>query len=365
MDDRQKTRLVMLGISGVLALTGYYGYVWYQDQKAAQLEEEQVPIANVRQPVRSKPVETVANNTTTDATAGTVKPAVDVTATKTPVEPAVTPPVATPVAKVETPPVVTTPPAVKTPPVVTTPPVVAQAKPPVATTPTPSAVIAVRPPVTAIPPATTAQPAETPPAVVPGATPPVASSAVVINSNGLPPYLATPLEVAVAAAAQGKGRPEPTRPIDRFEPWPTAKGAGSMLAQGKTDPSALLALVPPPPPPEKPVKPKKINEKLVPPPPPAEVTGAGGGLAGLPIDQLPVPPSRPTIGDKLKVLSVFDDRAIIAFPKALQIKNKWPRTISLGTGEEFESLKIVSVNRDGVTIEEDGERSMKPISAVK
>jgi hypothetical protein len=165
------------------------------------------------------------------------------------------------------------------------------------------------------------------------------------------------MEQATAVANAGKGRPEPTLPINNYLPWPTIRlGAtpGAMLANGQSK-DALFAMVPPPP------KPKKINEKLVPPPPPTEMTD---GLAGLPIDQLPVPPSRPTIGDKMRVLGVFDDKAIISFPKGMAIKNKWPRTITLGTGEQFESLTVVSVTRDGITIEEDGERTMKPIASI-
>jgi hypothetical protein len=360
MDDRQKTRIVMLGISGILGCTGWYGYVWYQDQKAAQQEEEQVPIANVRQPIRRKPVETVANTTTPDTSEGTVKPAVAITETKTtPVQAAVTTPVTVPATKV----------AMVPPPVVIAPPVVAKVTPPVAVKPAVvvppvnTAVAAVRPQPAMVPPAVTPV---TTAAATPGVTPPVAAA---LPATGPAPivlsekeqYLATTMAAAAQAAAAIKGRPEPTRPVDKYDSWP-AKSTQTLASGGKQDPADLLALVPPPPPPEK-MKPKKINEKLVPPPPPADA--AAGGLAGLPIDQLPVPPSRPTIGDKLKVLGVFDDRAIISFPKSLQIKNKWPRTISLGTGEQFESLTIVSINRDGVTIEEDGERSMKPISAVK
>jgi hypothetical protein len=65
------------------------------------------------------------------------------------------------------------------------------------------------------------------------------------------------------------------------------------------------------------------------------------------------------------VLGVLDDKAIISFPKSMLHKNHWPRTITLGQGEQFESLTVVSINRDGVTIEEDGERTLKPIATIK
>jgi hypothetical protein len=274
--------------------------------------------------------------------------------------PAVKAPVVIPV-KVKTPvavPVATQQPAPKP---------VAQAPAPVATQPVakPVAVQPIQKPVVTPPVAQAPKPVAQPPAVA--ATPeanaaPAAAPAAVV-ATGKEIYLATTKDQATAAASSKKGNPEPTRPLTGFLPWPRA-GAGAMLAT-KDSTAAMMALVPPPPPPGPP-KPKKINEKLVPPPPPPEATGApDSGIAGLPIDQLPVPPSRPTIGDKVRVLGVFDDRAIISFPKQLAIKNKWPKTITLGTGDQFESLTIVSINRDGVTIEEDGERTMKPIGAVK
>jgi len=106
----------------------------------------------------------------------------------------------------------------------------------------------------------------------------------------------------------------------------------------------------------------KIAEKLVPPPPPG---GDGGGPGDIPIDILPPPPSRPMISDKLQVVSILDDHAIITFPRDLRTKNKWPAYITLAVGEQFDSLKVVGITPDGVTVEEDGERSLKPLPNIK
>lgn len=449
MDERQKTKVVMLGISGVMMCAAGYAYTWYHEQKAAQAEEEQsVPVVSVR---RKSPIArvamtapvggTTATSGMTNTPPGASKSAVDALPpppiTGKSGDPGATPPVVAQLPPVITPPVVkpvqvpvavkpaqvaptakpvpvhagnvppTTKPNVAQTVAPTAKPVVAQtavpaakpiaptAKPiaqttappskPVAPTATPAvaqtavptakgvpapsakpaAIAAVRPqPLTA-----TAKPVA--PTATPPAIPPVANGQPLADATATPPaaptltaagkelYLATTMGAAAQEAAAKKGSPEPTKPVTVFPSWPPVRG-GSMLAN--KDAAALMALVPPPPPPGPP-KPKKINEKLVPPPPP-EAMGTGG-IAGLPIDQLPVPPSRPTIGDKVKIIGVFDDRAILAFPKTLAIKNKWPKTITLGTGDQFESLTIVSINRDGVTIEEDGERTMKPIGTVK
>jgi hypothetical protein len=182
-------------------------------------------------------------------------------------------------------------------------------------------------------------------------------------------YPATPQTVAIAHAQVGKGRPDPIEPTLNYKPWPRH---GRKDASGTASDNEVLAMVPPPPPPEKSAdkkafKPTPIKEKLVPPPPPMQGTPTSGDVMaeGLPIDQLPAPPSRPTIGDKVKVLGVLDDKAIISFPRSMMQKNHWPKTITLGQGEQFESLTVVSINRDGITIEEDGERTLKPIATIK
>lgn len=195
--------------------------------------------------------------------------------------------------------------------------------------------------------------------------------------DGIP---ATPVFEAATAARKEIGRVDPMQPLMTFLPFPR----NGRSAPAATNPSGSEDLVPPPPPGEDAAETKKTvgvgvtqtarkniqkagADNLVPPPPPSAepLSGSGGSIAGMPIDQLPVPPSKPTIGDKMKVLAVMDDKAIICFPKAMAIRNKWPRTLTLATGQEFESVKIIGVSKDGVTIEEDNERTLKPISTVK
>src|SRR5262249_164033 len=169
------------------------------------------------------------------------------------------------------------------------------------------------------------------------ATPP---SGVVIPEKERTPV--TPDAVAQTDAKKGAGRNDPMKPLPRnaYTPWPRFGNTKSNEA--------------PPPPDSGDANAPKVSDKLVPPPPPTSPSPglpavAGATAGGLPIDQLPVPPSKPAIGNKLKVLAVMDDRAILAFPAAMTRKNKWPKTLTLGPGEQFESISVVAVTKDGVT----------------
>lgn len=401
MEERQKTRLIILAISGLLFGAGGFAYYTYLENKKAAELEDLPPVVSVRLPVREKPVNTATTTPVGTAADGTgpVKPAVAFTtpgattpaattgATTTPAVNVVTNTAATTGESPVKPVVAVTPPVVPVPvrpvpvtakPVTTTPVATQPNATPVASTVRPTAqpvaqpvaqtpVVTPKPQITSTP-STVTSPAQTvtglaQPAQTPGATP-VASgdqSLLIAPPDPKKQYLSTPAKVAAEAAKQGAGREDPVSPIASFLPWPRAR-------QG--DANSMLAMVPPPPPtadaaaPKK-SSPKKIDEKLVPPPPPVQMAAGPDAIGGLPIDQLPVPPSRPTISDKLKVLGVLDDKALVAFPRAMAIKNKWPKTLMLGPGEQFESFKIVSISQDGITIEEDGERILKPITAIK
>lgn len=373
MDDHKKKRMIILAVSGVLFSGGVFGYFQYHENKnAAEAEENMPPVISVRRPV-IKPTGAESTAITSAGGKGTilVQPAVPGSSTNPPIQTNKTAVISGQAVVVAPKPVLTEQPTTitnATPQRQVTKPVVVANKPPVVA---PQSVAAVK-----LPPVVAAQPnavAKQPPVIKPqpaaAVTPTVAGQqpapAAVVNSTlPLTPstnskqYPATNPAEAKSTAKVAAGRIDPVEPITNYLPFPHLP----IVQAG----DAVLALVPPPPPVDKPMKPKTINEKLVPPPPPMEaMPNTGGSIAGLPIDQLPVPPSRPTIGDKVRVLGVLDDKAIIAFPKAMSAKNKWPKTVTLGTGEQFESLTIVSITRDGITIEEDGERTLKPLSTIK
>ncbi|HEY9868912.1 MAG TPA: hypothetical protein V6D08_07080, partial [Candidatus Obscuribacterales bacterium] len=176
----------------------------------------------------------------------------------------------------------------------------------------------------------------------------------VMGKKSLP---ATPRLLAANEARAGAGRTDPAARLDSYLPFPRV-GPGSP----KPEAAVKGPDIPPPPP----------AAKVVPPPPPAAALG-GDVLApppepeaGLSLAELPAPPSRPSIVDKMKLVGIVGDRAVIAFSDRRAVaENKWPRTITLGRGEQFESVSVVDVNPDSVTFDEDGERSVKSIEPVK
>jgi hypothetical protein len=173
-------------------------------------------------------------------------------------------------------------------------------------------------------------------------------------------------------AREVAGREDPMMYVSGYLPYPATKpntGDSSLNKIAKTTKNhkniwekpvgKIPKLIPPPP---------TDMAKLVPPPPPtSEFPKQGfGSIANLPISTLPSPPSRPTIADKMKLVSILDDKAILAFSNPnLQIKNKWPKTLTLGPGDQFESVSVISVDRDSITLQEDGERSVKVLERVR
>jgi hypothetical protein len=164
---------------------------------------------------------------------------------------------------------------------------------------------------------------------------------------------ATPRPIAAAAAKVAAGRTNPYEPVSGgFKPYPRNRPAGSEdldePIDGK-DKGPKAAFVPPPP------------------PTPAGVLGLPGVPDyGLSVDELPAPPSKPSLANKMKLVAVIGDRAVLAFTdRALQKENKWPATLTLGHGDAFESINVVDVNPDSVTIDEDGERTVKTMAPLK
>jgi len=105
----------------------------------------------------------------------------------------------------------------------------------------------------------------------------------------------------------------------------------------------------------------------VPPPPPRAEDALGAGVdGGIALTELPVPPAKPSLADKMKLIGVIGDRAVLAFSDTqLRQENRWPKTLILKPGEQFETVSVLGVNPDSVTLEEDGERSVKNIEPIK
>lgn len=169
-------------------------------------------------------------------------------------------------------------------------------------------------------------------------------------------------DTLVAEAKQAAGRQDPMMPYMGTSPFPLySKGSAEPEEENKE-----TVKVPPPPPVAKAPKAGSPPRDLVPPPPPSDPSLAGaGGMAGLPLNELPVAPDKPTVADKLRLAAVIGNKVILNVPYAVRAQNKWPATISLAPGEQFESLSVVSVDGDSVTIDEDGERTVKTLASIK
>jgi len=174
---------------------------------------------------------------------------------------------------------------------------------------------------------------------------------------------ATSRATAVEQARAGAGRPNPFSKIDGFRPFPSRGAAAT--AEPNSAPKSLAgkraAIGPfiPPPPPGVGAIPGGIgaHESMTPPPPPE------GTLAP---NELPAPPEKPSIASKLKLVGIIGDRALFTFTDPiLRAKMKWPKDLSLGTGEMFESVSVVNVTPDSVTLEEDGDRSVRELQRIR
>lgn len=149
---------------------------------------------------------------------------------------------------------------------------------------------------------------------------------------------------AESTARKNAGRHDPFLGITGFKAYPT-RNASLDEEEAKLD------------------KPTKSKQILVPPPPPVVQTYAPPSI---PSAEMPEPPSRPMLSHKVKLVAVLADRAILKITdKRLRQDNKWPQTVTLGSGDKFESLEVVRVAPDSVTIEEDGERSVKTLERMR
>lgn len=153
---------------------------------------------------------------------------------------------------------------------------------------------------------------------------------------------ATVRSEAQLPARQNAGRKDPFLGITGLKPFPSR---GIALEEEETK------------------KATKSKRFLVPPPPPVVQTYAPPSI---PSTEMPEPPSRPMLSHKVRLVAVLADRAVLKITDIrLRHDNKWPPTITLGTGDKFESLEVLRVAPDSVTIEEDGERSVKTLERIR
>jgi hypothetical protein len=121
-----------------------------------------------------------------------------------------------------------------------------------------------------------------------------------------------------------------------------------------------------------PPPPKFSENGLLPPPPPgvvlpntaAQATSEAG--RGVTETDLPEPPEKPLIADKMKLVGLVGEKAFFTFTDSeLRRANKYPSTVILATGEQFESVHLISIEKSTVVLEEDGERITKELERIR
>jgi hypothetical protein len=177
-----------------------------------------------------------------------------------------------------------------------------------------------------------------------GFSPPLAGSGVDDSE-----IRATTRADAVQQAKANAGRANPFERIQGFKPFPS----------------------------NAPVKvPKKEAKKLPPPsfaPPPPPNTTVNGGAAPallqedlLSASELPAPPEKPSLLAKMQLLGIVGDHAIFKISDpSLRRENGWPKSLTLAAGDHFETVSVVAVTPDAVTLEEDGDRQIKQLPRLK
>jgi hypothetical protein len=158
---------------------------------------------------------------------------------------------------------------------------------------------------------------------------------------------------ALEQARAHKGRPDPFAPLPTPKRFPATGAASEIEAKGEQSASvkhSRFGKVPPIP-------------TLVPPPPPGT---ASMPVDSIPVNELPLPPDRPSLANKLKLTGVVGNRAFFHLTdNELIMREKLPRDITLAPGEQFQNVKLISVGADFATLSEDGEQIVKNLPAIK
>ncbi len=96
----------------------------------------------------------------------------------------------------------------------------------------------------------------------------------------------------------------------------------------------------------------------------AQSVGQAGQLAS--VSALPDPPEKPLISETMKLVGVLANKAFFTFTDlSFRRANKFPATVVLSNGEQFESVHLVSVAPNSVVLEEDGERVTKELERIR
>jgi len=163
---------------------------------------------------------------------------------------------------------------------------------------------------------------------------------------------ATTREQAAPIARQDAGKTDPLAPVSGYSAFPSSgeRKISKPRVEGNT--GEKTGLIPPPPP------------GAIPPPPPPILPGPQGD--SLPLSELPPPPEKPSIARHLKLVGILGDKAFMAVTdQNLRRTYRLPRTLAVSPGDRVDFLSVIAVSASSVTLEEEGERTVKHLSALR
>lgn len=157
---------------------------------------------------------------------------------------------------------------------------------------------------------------------------------------------------AAPLARQSAGKIDPLAPIEGYGTFPSSglRKVGKPAQDSRS--TEKTGLIPPPPP------------GSIPPPPPPILPGPQGD--SLPLSELPTPPEKPSIAKHLKLVGILGDKAFMAVTDPnLRRTYRLPKTLAVSPGDRVDFLNVVAVSPSSVTLEEDGETTVKHLSALR
>lgn len=179
----------------------------------------------------------------------------------------------------------------------------------------------------------------------------IVSTSLALQSQPLSALPATTREQAAQVARVSAGKADPLSPIIGFKKFPTSGERKIDRPIGKE--KGKNGLIPPPP------------MDAIPPPPPPILPGQTVQGDILPLNELPSPPERPSIARHLKLIGVLGDRAFLSTDSYVRQSNRLPKVLSLSPGDRVDYVSVLAVTDNSVTLEEDGQKLVKRLSALR
>ncbi len=182
----------------------------------------------------------------------------------------------------------------------------------------------------------------------------------------------TNLEAARASARAQTGNKDPFEPVVSTESFPRGSAkvvptTGVTTTTDGTSKVKQLTVVPPPPGSSDFGNLPGPHNGFLPPPVPGVLTGSALST-GLSMKDLPSPPSRPSTARYLRLTGIIGDKAIFQIKDlSARRSNHWPAQVTLGPGDDFGSLRLVSVSsqNESAIVEEHGRQEELHMPALR